>query len=30
MKERAAYVGGTVAVRSSQKGGIEIDVQLPL
>jgi PAS domain S-box-containing protein len=30
MKERAAYVGGTVSVHSSLKGGMEIDVQLPL
>ncbi|HTY10066.1 MAG TPA: PAS domain S-box protein [Bacteroidota bacterium] len=30
MKERAAYVGGTVLVHSSQRGGIEIEVQLPL
>ena len=30
MKERAAYVGGTVSVHSSPKGGMEISVQLPL
>ena len=30
MKERAAYVGGTVSVHSSPKGGMEINVQLPL
>jgi PAS domain S-box-containing protein len=30
MKERAAYVGGTVSVHSSLKGGMEISVQLPL
>lgn len=30
MKERAAYVGGTVSVHSSPKGGMEINVQIPL
>jgi len=30
MKERAAYVGGTVSVHSSPKRGMEISVQLPL
>jgi PAS domain S-box-containing protein len=30
MKERAAYVGGTVSFHTSPKGGMEIDVQLPL
>ena len=30
MKERAAYVGGTVSVHSSPKGGMEISVQLPI
>jgi PAS domain S-box-containing protein len=30
MRERAAYVGGTVSVHSSPKGGMEISVQLPL
>ena len=29
MKERAAFVGGTVSVLSSPKRGMEIDVQLP-
>ncbi len=29
MKERAAFVGGTVSVQSSPKRGMEIDVQLP-
>jgi PAS domain S-box-containing protein len=30
MKERAAYVGGTVSIRSSPKKGMEIDAQLPV
>ena len=29
MKERAAFVGGTVSVHSSPRGGMEINVQLP-
>ena len=30
MKERAAYVGGTVSIHSSPTKGMEISVQLPL
>jgi len=29
MKERAAFIGGTVSIRSSPKKGMEIKVQLP-
>jgi signal transduction histidine kinase len=29
MKERAAFIGGTVSIRSSPRKGMEIKVQLP-